>query len=176
MRNARDVILKRQSVVAFGCDAVTLSDHRGIMILRACPLCHQRGVRYPSTRPHLPSERTKPSGGCALGREERSQVYSHNGPIIRGTHGYILTTDQSYAGRAGIFLQRTNRTRDARVYSHNGPICYRWDWVPPTPDRSVGLWDAARLQVTGPLTMEAPHLRTLRLHPSARDGTAATLR
>eukprot|EP00959_Pyramimonas_sp_CCMP1952_P157168 3286651-Pyramimonas_sp.AAC.1 len=30
--------------------------------------------------------------------------------------------DQSYAGSAGIFSRRTNRTREARVYSHDGPI------------------------------------------------------
>eukprot|EP00959_Pyramimonas_sp_CCMP1952_P119456 2497775-Pyramimonas_sp.AAC.1 len=31
-------------------------------------------------------------------------------------------TDQSDAGRAGIFSQQTNQTQDARVYSHDGPI------------------------------------------------------
>eukprot|EP00976_Prorocentrum_cordatum_P117005 1196241-Prorocentrum_minimum.AAC.5 len=46
--------------------------------------------------------------------------------------GYILTSDQSDAGRAhrrqegpcgrGIFSRRTNRMQDARVYSHDGPI------------------------------------------------------
>eukprot|EP00959_Pyramimonas_sp_CCMP1952_P473258 9501432-Pyramimonas_sp.AAC.1 len=38
-----------------------------------------------------------------------------NGPIIRRKHGYILTTDQSYAGSAGIFSRRTNHTQKARV-------------------------------------------------------------
>eukprot|EP00976_Prorocentrum_cordatum_P101716 1192761-Prorocentrum_minimum.AAC.4 len=31
-------------------------------------------------------------------------------------------TDQSDAGRAGIFSRQTNRTQDAWVYSHDGPI------------------------------------------------------
>eukprot|EP00959_Pyramimonas_sp_CCMP1952_P405471 8498151-Pyramimonas_sp.AAC.1 len=36
--------------------------------------------------------------------------------------GYILMSDQSDAGHAGIFSCRTNRTQDTRVYSHGGPI------------------------------------------------------
>eukprot|EP00976_Prorocentrum_cordatum_P093081 1189225-Prorocentrum_minimum.AAC.3 len=35
---------------------------------------------------------------------------------------YILTADQSDAGRAGIFSRRTHQTRDAQVYSHGGPV------------------------------------------------------
>eukprot|EP00976_Prorocentrum_cordatum_P085399 1186071-Prorocentrum_minimum.AAC.1 len=35
---------------------------------------------------------------------------------------YILTTDQSDAGSAGIFSRRTNQTQEARVYSPDGPI------------------------------------------------------
>eukprot|EP00976_Prorocentrum_cordatum_P077522 1182722-Prorocentrum_minimum.AAC.1 len=57
-----------------------------------------------------------------LERTRDARVYSHGGPIRRGTCGYILTADQSDAGRAGIFSRRTNQTRDARVYSHGGPI------------------------------------------------------
>eukprot|EP00959_Pyramimonas_sp_CCMP1952_P071073 1483741-Pyramimonas_sp.AAC.1 len=33
-----------------------------------------------------------------------------------------ILTDQSDAGSAGIFSQRTNQTREARVYSHDRPI------------------------------------------------------
>eukprot|EP00976_Prorocentrum_cordatum_P030725 625339-Prorocentrum_minimum.AAC.2 len=51
-----------------------------------------------------------------------ARVYSHYGPIGRRPRGYILTTDQSDAGRAGILSRRTNRTQAARVYSHDGPI------------------------------------------------------
>eukprot|EP00976_Prorocentrum_cordatum_P099404 1191823-Prorocentrum_minimum.AAC.1 len=35
---------------------------------------------------------------------------------------YILTTDQSDAGSAGIFSRQTNRTQEAQVYSHDGPL------------------------------------------------------
>eukprot|EP00959_Pyramimonas_sp_CCMP1952_P210695 4409190-Pyramimonas_sp.AAC.1 len=48
------------------------------------------------------------------------------GPIIRRTkHGYILTTDQSYAGHTGIFSRRTNHAQEARVYAYDGPIVLR---------------------------------------------------
>eukprot|EP00959_Pyramimonas_sp_CCMP1952_P415082 8697367-Pyramimonas_sp.AAC.1 len=39
---------------------------------------------------------------------QETWVYSHNGPIIRRKHGYILKTDQSYAGSTGIFSRRTH--------------------------------------------------------------------
>eukprot|EP00959_Pyramimonas_sp_CCMP1952_P280364 5860553-Pyramimonas_sp.AAC.1 len=35
---------------------------------------------------------------------------------------YIRTTDQSYAGSAGICSRRTNQTQKAQVYSQDGPI------------------------------------------------------
>eukprot|EP00959_Pyramimonas_sp_CCMP1952_P229237 4793114-Pyramimonas_sp.AAC.1 len=38
-------------------------------------------------------------------------VYSHDGPIGRRTRGYILTTVQADAGRAGIFSRRTNHLK-----------------------------------------------------------------
>eukprot|EP00976_Prorocentrum_cordatum_P118099 1196411-Prorocentrum_minimum.AAC.4 len=53
---------------------------------------------------------------------QEARVYSHDGPIRRRRRGYILTTDQSDAGGAGIFSRRTNQTQEARVYSHGGPI------------------------------------------------------
>eukprot|EP00976_Prorocentrum_cordatum_P083320 1185186-Prorocentrum_minimum.AAC.2 len=53
-------------------------------------------------------------------------VYSHDGPIIRRKHGYILTTDQSYASNTGMFSRRTNPTQATRVYSHDGPIGRRY--------------------------------------------------
>eukprot|EP00976_Prorocentrum_cordatum_P092388 1188912-Prorocentrum_minimum.AAC.3 len=40
----------------------------------------------------------------------------------RRRRGYILTTEQSDAGGAGIFPRRTNQKQAARVYSHDGPI------------------------------------------------------
>eukprot|EP00976_Prorocentrum_cordatum_P015937 319458-Prorocentrum_minimum.AAC.1 len=39
---------------------------------------------------------------------QEAQVYSHDGPIRRKKHRYILTTDQS--------------EQEAQVYSHDGPI------------------------------------------------------
>ena len=62
--------------------------------------------------------------------------YSHDVPIRRRKHGYILTTDQSYAGSAGIFSRRTNRTQRAWVYSHNGPIRCRKRGYTLTADQS----------------------------------------
>eukprot|EP00976_Prorocentrum_cordatum_P062787 1176855-Prorocentrum_minimum.AAC.3 len=53
---------------------------------------------------------------------QEARVYSHDGPIGRRKRGYILTTDQSDAGGAGIFSRRTNQTHEVRVYSHDGPI------------------------------------------------------
>eukprot|EP00976_Prorocentrum_cordatum_P067112 1178594-Prorocentrum_minimum.AAC.1 len=58
-------------------------------------------------------------------RTQEVWVYSHDGPIIRRKRGYILTTDQSYAGSMGIFSRRTNRTQEVWVYSHVGPIARR---------------------------------------------------
>eukprot|EP00976_Prorocentrum_cordatum_P000913 18411-Prorocentrum_minimum.AAC.1 len=55
-------------------------------------------------------------------RTKDARVYSHDGPIGRRTHGYILTTDQLDEGHTGIFSRRTNQAQDARVYSHDGPI------------------------------------------------------
>eukprot|EP00976_Prorocentrum_cordatum_P008087 161055-Prorocentrum_minimum.AAC.2 len=44
-----------------------------------------------------------------------ARVYSHNGPIGRRMHGYILTTDPVGCTRcAGIFSRRTNQTQEAR--------------------------------------------------------------
>eukprot|EP00976_Prorocentrum_cordatum_P077345 1182651-Prorocentrum_minimum.AAC.1 len=40
--------------------------------------------------------------------------YSHDGPIGRRKHGYILTTDQSDAGSTGTFSRRINRTQEVR--------------------------------------------------------------
>eukprot|EP00959_Pyramimonas_sp_CCMP1952_P275315 5754910-Pyramimonas_sp.AAC.1 len=37
-----------------------------------------------------------------------SEVYSHDGPIRRRKHGYILTTDQSDAGNMDICSRWTN--------------------------------------------------------------------
>ena len=44
--------------------------------------------------------------------------------------------------------------------------------MPATPDRGAGLWDLATLERTGPLTVEDPHLRTLRLLSAAPVGAA----
>eukprot|EP00959_Pyramimonas_sp_CCMP1952_P089383 1869740-Pyramimonas_sp.AAC.1 len=70
-------------------------------------------------RASAPPDRKRDVGVHHVGDEG---VYSHDGPIRRNTRGYILTTDQSDAGRAGIFSRHTNRTQAARVYSHDGPI------------------------------------------------------
>eukprot|EP00976_Prorocentrum_cordatum_P045047 910137-Prorocentrum_minimum.AAC.1 len=50
----------------------------------------------------------------AIGRDLRQIKAVRNAPIGRRTRGYILTTNQSDAGRAGIFSRRTNRAQDAR--------------------------------------------------------------
>eukprot|EP00976_Prorocentrum_cordatum_P094901 1189969-Prorocentrum_minimum.AAC.3 len=50
--------------------------------------------------------------------------------------GYILTTDQSEAGCAGIFSRRTTRRQDAWVYSHDGPIGGRMRGYILTTDQS----------------------------------------
>eukprot|EP00976_Prorocentrum_cordatum_P023599 480553-Prorocentrum_minimum.AAC.1 len=66
-------------------------------------------------------------------------VYSHDGPIIRRKHGYILTTDQSYAGDTGLFSRRTNHTQEARVYSHDGPIiCRKRGYILVTDQSDAG--------------------------------------
>eukprot|EP00959_Pyramimonas_sp_CCMP1952_P351022 7353678-Pyramimonas_sp.AAC.1 len=51
--------------------------------------------------------------GIFLRRTNRKQdvrVYSYDRPIESRPCGYILTTDQSKAGRAGVFSRRTNGT------------------------------------------------------------------
>eukprot|EP00959_Pyramimonas_sp_CCMP1952_P259237 5419605-Pyramimonas_sp.AAC.1 len=50
-----------------------------------------------------------------VARAQDARVYSHDGPIGRRTHRYILTMDQSDAGRTGIFSRWTNRTQ-ARAF------------------------------------------------------------
>eukprot|EP00976_Prorocentrum_cordatum_P090858 1188282-Prorocentrum_minimum.AAC.1 len=67
---------------------------------------------------------------------QEARVYSHNGPIRRSKRGYILTTDQSDAGSAGIFSRRTNQTQEARVYYHEGPIGRRKRGYILTKDQS----------------------------------------
>eukprot|EP00976_Prorocentrum_cordatum_P020876 424206-Prorocentrum_minimum.AAC.1 len=69
----------------------------------------RRGGRRASVEPELAQPRGLPG----------TQI---DGPIGRRTHEYILTMDQSDAGRTGIFSRWTNRTQDARVYPHDGPI------------------------------------------------------
>eukprot|EP00959_Pyramimonas_sp_CCMP1952_P043976 919169-Pyramimonas_sp.AAC.1 len=60
-------------------------------------------LQYPSVTENVPA--------CARIREGRNAVYSHDGPIRRKPHRYILTMDQSDAIRAGIFSRWTNQTR-----------------------------------------------------------------
>eukprot|EP00959_Pyramimonas_sp_CCMP1952_P008529 178339-Pyramimonas_sp.AAC.1 len=68
---------------------------------------------------------------------EEARVYSHDGPIIWRRRGYILTTDPSDGGGAGIFSRRTHQMEEARVYSHDGPIlstgCVPQAPMPRTP-------------------------------------------
>eukprot|EP00976_Prorocentrum_cordatum_P094900 1189969-Prorocentrum_minimum.AAC.2 len=48
----------------------------------------------------------KVAGGAvreATNRRQDARIYSHDGPIGGRMRGYILMTDQSEAGRAGIF-------------------------------------------------------------------------
>eukprot|EP00976_Prorocentrum_cordatum_P100921 1192418-Prorocentrum_minimum.AAC.3 len=47
------------------------------------------------------------SGGGWLNKGSILNVYSHGGPIRHRKRRYILTTDQSDAGSAGIFARRT---------------------------------------------------------------------
>eukprot|EP00959_Pyramimonas_sp_CCMP1952_P100062 2092454-Pyramimonas_sp.AAC.1 len=55
--------------------------------------------------------------------QEHAVLRFSQGPMgVFITSGYILTTDQSDAGSAGIFSRRTNQTQEARVYSRYGPI------------------------------------------------------
>ncbi len=35
-----------------------------------------------------------------------------------------------------------------------------WDWIPTIRGRNIGLWNDVRLEVTGPVTIEDPYLRT----------------
>eukprot|EP00959_Pyramimonas_sp_CCMP1952_P307175 6429196-Pyramimonas_sp.AAC.1 len=53
---------------------------------------------------------------------QEARACSHDGPIIRRKRRHILTTDQSYAGSAGMLSRRANHTQEARAYSHDGPI------------------------------------------------------
>eukprot|EP00976_Prorocentrum_cordatum_P112776 1195589-Prorocentrum_minimum.AAC.3 len=40
--------------------------------------------------------------------------------LLQGSGGYVLTTDQSNAGRAGIFSRRTNQMRGLGGWERNG--------------------------------------------------------
>eukprot|EP00976_Prorocentrum_cordatum_P099592 1191906-Prorocentrum_minimum.AAC.1 len=83
-----------------------------------CAVC-KGAARGPRTPPRPPA--SPPQGGGAPAARARTsscqsyagstgifsrrtnhtreaRVYSHDGPIVRGKHGYILTTDPSYAG------------------------------------------------------------------------------
>eukprot|EP00959_Pyramimonas_sp_CCMP1952_P419528 8787474-Pyramimonas_sp.AAC.1 len=68
-----------------------------------------------------------------------AQVSSHGGPIGRRKRGYILTTDQSDAGSAGISSRRINQTQEAQVSSHGGPIGRRKRGYVLTADQYLAL-------------------------------------
>eukprot|EP00959_Pyramimonas_sp_CCMP1952_P062331 1303165-Pyramimonas_sp.AAC.1 len=67
------------------------------------------------------------------------RVCSHDGPIRCRTCGYVLTTDQSDAGRAGMFSQRTSQMQDVWVCSHDRPIrCRTCGYVLTTDQSDAG--------------------------------------
>eukprot|EP00959_Pyramimonas_sp_CCMP1952_P277988 5810976-Pyramimonas_sp.AAC.1 len=54
-----------------------------------------------------------------------------HGPIRRRKRRYILTTDQSDTGNAGLFSRRTNQTQEAQL---NGPC----SCLPSAPHTTIG--------------------------------------
>eukprot|EP00959_Pyramimonas_sp_CCMP1952_P217000 4538408-Pyramimonas_sp.AAC.1 len=68
--------------------------------------------------PLLAQETQVYSHGRSIRHRTRKYTYSHGRPISRKTCRYILTADQSGAGRAGIFSRQTNQEQDVQVYSH----------------------------------------------------------
>eukprot|EP00959_Pyramimonas_sp_CCMP1952_P463111 9484353-Pyramimonas_sp.AAC.1 len=46
-----------------------------------------------------------------INQMQEARVCSHDGPIGHSKCGYILKTDQSDAGSAGMFSRRTNQTQ-----------------------------------------------------------------
>eukprot|EP00959_Pyramimonas_sp_CCMP1952_P263774 5516480-Pyramimonas_sp.AAC.1 len=58
--------------------------------------------------------------GRRTNQTQDAREYSHDGPIRRRTRGYILTTDQSDARRAGLLSRRTHRTQDPEWNPRHG--------------------------------------------------------
>eukprot|EP00959_Pyramimonas_sp_CCMP1952_P308452 6455354-Pyramimonas_sp.AAC.1 len=81
-----------------------------------------------------------------INRTQGAWVHSHDGPIGRRARRYVLTMDQSDAGRAGILSRWTNQTQGAWVYSHDGPIGRRARGYILTMDQS----DAGAQVIVGP--------------------------
>eukprot|EP00976_Prorocentrum_cordatum_P078313 1183058-Prorocentrum_minimum.AAC.1 len=94
-------------------------------LTRCCLIRSSRSILQCPCR--APATRGGPRVGRAVAHEMRwhvhkdqmqaTRVYSHDGPVRRRPHGYILMTDQSDAGHAGIFSWRTNQMQDTWVYS-----------------------------------------------------------
>eukprot|EP00959_Pyramimonas_sp_CCMP1952_P196580 4110201-Pyramimonas_sp.AAC.1 len=75
---------------------------------------------------------------------QEAWVYSHDGPIRRGKRGFILTTDQSDTGSAGIFSQRPNQTQEDDYLASGLWLVILEVLIP------MGLWGVVRtLAVTG---------------------------
>eukprot|EP00959_Pyramimonas_sp_CCMP1952_P301451 6307155-Pyramimonas_sp.AAC.1 len=73
----------------------------------------------------LATQRVGKRSGVTHGTLKRLEAHALRcflGPIRRSKREYILTTDQSDAGCAGIFSRRTNQTQEAWVHSHDGPV------------------------------------------------------
>eukprot|EP00976_Prorocentrum_cordatum_P014343 286793-Prorocentrum_minimum.AAC.1 len=86
------------------------------LVKKSLRLAHAWCMHRDSEKYDCPSEyssykgtRARFSAAFRLGAK-----YSHDGPIRRRNHGYILTMDQSDAGGAGIFSRWTNQAQEAQ--------------------------------------------------------------
>eukprot|EP00976_Prorocentrum_cordatum_P048385 976960-Prorocentrum_minimum.AAC.1 len=74
--------------------------------------------------------------GARYARLARPIEIARDGTSRCRMRGYILTTEQSDAGCAGIFSRRAKQMQDARVYSRDGPIICRMRGYILTTDQS----------------------------------------
>eukprot|EP00959_Pyramimonas_sp_CCMP1952_P453024 9467562-Pyramimonas_sp.AAC.1 len=117
-------------------------------------------------------------------RTQDARVCSHDRPIGRRTRGYVLTTDPSDAGRAGILSRRTNRTQPARfacVWCAKASGCPSCREGTPTRPHGPGeflLGVVSPPSVSSPSSYATrftnPYARIVRVDPHGRTGTNRT--
>eukprot|EP00976_Prorocentrum_cordatum_P012605 251911-Prorocentrum_minimum.AAC.2 len=130
VRQTDDAFLSdRQTELVFGTPVGSLHIPRAVIVVVHVAVA-DTDQPPPAAVEHLLVENRLQTRVQHLSRTNQTGGASQHGPIGHRKRGYILMTDQSDTGNAGIFAARTNRaqearTQETRVYSHDGPIGHR---------------------------------------------------